>query len=564
MPKIECNKKRRQRKDELSMRRLNISDYLEANCFTRSYRLDLPHTARFFVRGNRGVTTPEYGPFSRVVHCFEADLSSQDFLVAGDLSSSDFVLIGAVTAFRSVTNLILRREQGRFTSVTVCQPQIIECREPEEIVFLRGSDWRKLLIEYGDTVADKMSARRPDTSSNSVGYCSWYYDYHNVSEKDFQANLSALVRHKDEFPCRYVQIDDGYQTCQGDWLTRNDRWPTPLADAAKKIKDAGFEPGIWIMPFIAATSSRLYEAHPDWFVRKTSGEPVVVPGWSPKPDHEWVCLDATNPDVKSHIRMVFETMYGWGFRYFKLDGLGFSAPNAIRYDTGATGVSAYREGLRIVRESVKESVVLGVGPSLPSVGLVDHNRISTDTAIRWRMQNLPTEDDKDIDNSEPVDPSMPGLAHALWASLTSWWQYDRLYRCDPDVIIARHENTHLTAGEARMSALMAILTGVAFTSDRLDAMTPSRLRLLHIAASLRMHDAEPVDWQTRAWPNIYRGTVYGKPALAIFNFSERDATYNLSAFVADSVCTELLHEREIISGKITLPPHDAALLTWSG
>ena len=38
------------------------------------------------------------------------------------------------------------------------------------------------------------------------------------------------------------------------------------------------------------------------------------------------------------------------------------------------------------------------------------------------------------------------------------------------MVIARDENTRLTAGEARMSALAGILTGFVFTSDHLGKM----------------------------------------------------------------------------------------------
>ena len=60
----------------------------------------------------------------------------------------------------------------------------------------------------------------------------------------------------------------------------------------------------------------------------------------------------------------------------------------------------------------------------------------------------------------------------------NWWMFDRWFRADPDTVMARQDNALYTLGEARISTLAAILTGVSITSDHLGTIAPERYRLL--------------------------------------------------------------------------------------
>ena len=533
-----------------------MADLNRLNYYVRSYELDLPRTADYF-QWEPQLVPHEYGPFSMHTGIFDAQMTSRDWCIVGDTTTDEYVLLGAVTAFRSFTYFTAMRDQGLFRHVLVCQPEIADGEAPEEVVALRGNDWRKLLKEYASRVAGRMSAVVPDTSSNSIGYCSWYYYYHNVTEQQFLANLDAIAANRESFPAKYIQIDDGYHSCQGDWLSPHPNWPSPLGDVVKRINDAGFEAGVWTMPFLAATSSMVYRDHQDWFVKDFGGEPLVVEGWSPAPDNGWACLDASNPEVLDHIRSIYTSFYDMGFRYFKLDGVGLSAPVGKRSSSGETGLSAFRKGMSAIRDAVKDSIILGCGAILPTIGFVDHCRVSTDTAVRWQSWSLPSTDvPAEVDKTEPANPFLPALENALKISLSHWWMYDVYFRADPDVIMARQNNTELTLGEARMSALLSILTGVAFTSDKLDEVTDERLRLLKLASELRVRDAMPVDWKQKSSPNVYEGMLGDKRAVAIFNLSDAATTYDLP----DGALTELLHPLGTIEGPLHLSSHDAALI----
>ena len=529
--------------------------------FVSTFEIDLPPGANFFHRGRGMAWLTEYGPEIVQNPPFRNDRISEDWVIVGDVAGSRYVLVGAVTARRSLTQLIVHRENSRITRISAYHPEIGREDEPEELVRLEGSDWRDLLEQYAGLAMERAGAEPPQVVENSTGYCSWYYNYHQVSEADFMEAVQAMAGQREVFPARFAQIDDGYQSVHGDWLERNALWPTPLADTARRIKDLGFAAGIWTMPLLAATSSRLFAEHPDWFVRDRHGKPMTLVGWSPEPDHLWATLDFSRPEVCAHIAHVFRTLREWGFTYFKLDGW-FTATNGVRSRPGATATEDVRTCLRIIREAVgPESVVLGCGtPFLPSLGLIDHTRVSSDTGKTWRAWGLPTEAGPRVDTSQPCDPMMPCLESALHGSLGLWWQYDRWFRADPDCVILRDELTSLTAGEARMSALSGIVTGVVFTSDRLDRMSAERRDLLARTARLRLRGARPLDWKNNAWPRVFGGEVDGRPAAAVFNYSESAWEWTAEELGLRGALEELLHPQGNIGDKLHLGPHDAALV----
>lgn len=103
------------------------------------------------------------------------------------------------------------------------------------------------------------------------------------------------------------------------------------------IKNEGFEPAIWVAPFIAEEKSELFQHHPDWFVKDDDGKPlasnrVSFGGWRCAP---WYMLDGTHPEARAYLTHVFKTMREqWGVKYFKLDAnmwvaLPFGKPSKV-------------------------------------------------------------------------------------------------------------------------------------------------------------------------------------------------------------------------------------------
>jgi alpha-galactosidase len=247
-------------------------------------------------------------------------------------------------------------------------------------------------------------------------WCSWYHYFRDVTEDDIFENLSAM----DDLGLSVdvVQIDDGYQSEIGDWLTESGRF-TSLEAAVARIRAAGRRAGLWLAPFLVSPRSRIYQDHPEWLL----GGARAGFNWKA----EQAVLDVTHPGAEEYLRTVFCTLRRMGIDYFKLDFLYAGALAGQRADDSVTPLAAYRHGMEMIREAIgPDSYLLGCGaPILPSVGLVDAMRVSPDTAPRYEPDG--------------GDLSMPSQRAAALTGRARAWQHGRFWANDPDCLIVRPE-----------------------------------------------------------------------------------------------------------------------------
>src|SRR5262249_17388233 len=142
------------------------------------------------------------------------------------------------------------------------------------------------------------------TKTPPTGWCSWYCFGAKVTAKQVTDNLDFIAKNAPGL--RYVQIDDGYQAAMGDWLDTGGAFGGDVRAVLKQIADKGFEPAIWVAPFVAEESSKIFKDHPDWFVKDEEGKPlrsdrVTFGGWRHGP---WYALDGTHPEARKHLENV--------------------------------------------------------------------------------------------------------------------------------------------------------------------------------------------------------------------------------------------------------------------
>ena len=209
-----------------------------------------------------------------------------------------------------------------------------------------------------------------------IGWCSWYKFYSQVTQKDIIRNVNFLSEENmRDIDCRIVQLDDGYQSQIGDWLTVNRKFPDGLPGVARSVKKKGMAAGIWLAPFLAGRGSILFRDRPEWFVRdQMTGGPLIAhlnPDWGS--DLVCYCLDTTNPQVLSWLKHVFSTLVAYGFTYFKIDFLVAGIRRGDRYDKYSSRAEAYRKGLEAIRKAIgPECFLVGCGAPLgPSIGFFD-------------------------------------------------------------------------------------------------------------------------------------------------------------------------------------------------
>jgi len=254
----------------------------------------------------------------------------------------------------------------------------------EPFTYQSGPDREKLL----DNLASQLIANHPPLRfpTPPTGWCSWYCFGPRVTAKQVLDNLDFIAQHTPGL--RYVQIDDGYQPAMGDWLDTGAAFGGNVQGVLKQIRERGFEPAIWVAPFVAEEKSQVFQQHPDWFVKDSEGKPlrsdrVTFGGWRHGP---WYVLDGTHPEVQRHFEKFFRVMKReWGCTYFKLDATFWGAIHGGRFhDPRATRIDAYRRGMKAILRGVENSFVLGCNhPIWPSLGLIHGSRSSNDIKRTW-------------------------------------------------------------------------------------------------------------------------------------------------------------------------------------
>jgi alpha-galactosidase len=326
--------------------------------------------------------------------------------------------------------------------------------ELEEFQFGAGSDRNALLAALGERIAQNHPPLRWETVP--TGWCSWYCFGSKVTAGQVLGNLDFIAR---ELPAlKYVQIDDGYQPAMGDWLETGKAFGGGVRDVLRQIKQKGFEPAIWVAPFIAEKDSKLFQEHPDWFIQDADGKPlsadlVTFRGWRRYP---WYALDGTHPEVQKHFEDLFRTLRrDWGCTYFKLDANYWGAMHGGRFhDPSATRIEAYRRGMQAILRGSGDAFVLGCNhPIWPSFGLIHGSRSSGDIKRTW--------------------PKFVGTARQ---NLYRNWQNGRLWWNDPDCLVLTGD---LPEDEYLFHATAVYASGgMLLSGDDLTHISPDRLALL--------------------------------------------------------------------------------------
>lgn len=326
----------------------------------------------------------------------------------------------------------------------------------------RGADLAGLITAWADELATRMGAG--PVPAIPPGWCSWYGYFLGVSEDAVLENLATMERLN--LPIATVQIDDGHQAGIGDWLERSPAFG-PARELTARIRDTGRRAGLWTAPFCVGARSRVAREHPEWLVRGAGFR-----HW----DQQIHVLDVTHPGAAEHLRAVYAALAQEGFAYHKIDFVFCGAMDGGRHGD-ASGIDAYREGLRLIREGIgADAVLLGCGaPLLPSVGLVDAMRVSPDIDPRW----------------EPLDDdiSQPSGRGARAAGQARGWMHGRWWANDPDCLIARPEMEHRDDWAAHVAAS----GGLVVSGDPLGALDGQGLALTR--ELLRPSSPDPVDWQ---------------------------------------------------------------------
>ena len=314
----------------------------------------------------------------------------------------------------------------------------------EPLMISASENPHDLLERYAKRLGRRQKARFRETSI----WTSWYSGfYDHVDPEGLMENLRHLSA--PEPLVEFFQLDDGYQRGLGDWLRTNARLPGGLQDYASRVRERGLKPGLWLAPFSISKKAPLFREHPEWLVRKPGGGPLlagVIGGL--RTLRPYYALDTTHPDALDWLRELFGQLVDWGFELFKLDFLLASCVAGKRHDVCATRAMAYEQGIRTIRETVGDRVLLGaIAPVLTNVGLFDIQRTGADTSfgdVLWEraLQRLMR------------DRISPCVRNALRNPIARHFTDGTLWTADADAVVQRG----LSPAELETHVSVALLT----------------------------------------------------------------------------------------------------------
>lgn len=362
-------------------------------------------------------------------------------------------------------------ETKGYTQITfdVINHKIILRKELEKAVWKKG-DYvaMEILVANGkdkecfDAYFEKGKFPK-STLSPQTGWTSWYNYYTNISQSIIMENVAAFA--KEKTPIQYVQIDDGWQEGVGDWLRVNEKFPLGMRYLAQAIHCQNYQAGLWLAPFICERNSEIFRNHSHWILKDEKGRKVKAgfnPGWS----GEFYALDFYNPEVRTYLKGVFQTILEeWEFDMVKLD---FLYGVAIIPQKGKSRGEVMAEAMQFLRECCGEKKILGCGVPLNAAMLTtDFCRIGPDIGLKWgTMLKL-------FHNREGISTEY-GIQNATFRHQLNGHGFLN----DPDVYNLRSKNNKLTQNQKYTLYLTnQIFGGLCFTSDNISEYTAAEMHL---------------------------------------------------------------------------------------
>ena len=291
------------------------------------------------------------------------------------------------------------------------------------------------------------------------GYTSWYNYYQNIDEATLLRDLDALDDRFDLF-----QIDDGYESFVGDWLTVDQKkFPNGLVPIVEKIHARGFKAGIWMAPFAVEEKSALFAEHRDWLKVGEDGKLLKCGGnWS-----GFYTLDLDNKEAVEYIKKCLLHYADLGFDFFKLD---FLYAAALPPYGGRTRCMVQEAAYALLRETLGDKIILGCGANLANAcGKFDYMRVGPDVSLKfddaWFMRFF---------HRERISTKVT-LQNTIYRSFLD----GRFFGNDPDVFLLRKENISLSDDQKRaLATINALFGSVLMTSDNIAAYDEKEAEML--------------------------------------------------------------------------------------
>lgn len=381
----------------------------------------------------------------------------------------------------------------------------------ETLRVTRTGSPEEAIAAFADRKARRYGAR--NSRPRSV-FCTWYYYGLTVTQEDVLTNLERMQALK--LPFDVFQIDEGWERTLGDWAP-NEKFPLPMSELARRIREAGYEPGIWTSPFVAKETAPVWQEHPEWILRDKAGQPCIFP----MNDTTYYVFDITHPGTLPYFTALYRRLtFDWGYTYHKLDFTRAAViyPGADFHDKHVTLAQAYFRAVSAIRQGMGEEAYFLMCGGLydPIIGLVDAQRSGSDVLSMW---------------SSTINKGGKTAPYTIKQSLLRYYM-NRWWHNDPDALMVRRNDTmerglRLTLGllnddEARTVTVNQLIGGgIICSTEPLDRIDPDRRDLLRHVLPLLPAQVQPLHLMDGGrFPDRVRITFPDRVLIAQINWSD--------------------------------------------
>jgi alpha-galactosidase len=207
-----------------------------------------------------------------------------------------------------------------------------------------------------DEIAENVESRQPYLFYNTWNYQERNHYFHKrpYLESMHLDRIDAEIEVAHRLGLDVFVIDTGWYIKTGDWLVNPARFPDGLQTIKRTLDGYGMQLGLWFNPTVAALTSEIYRAHPEYQMTRDGVPREVGKVWETE-ESVAMCLasDYTDHYIETMVRLHDEL----GVRYFKWDAIsqyGCDSPDH-QHGTRANSLTeradcyAYQMGRQMIR-----------------------------------------------------------------------------------------------------------------------------------------------------------------------------------------------------------------------
>ena len=265
----------------------------------------LPLKTGFSQENFLGMNAPDYGGGTPVVDVWRRDVG---------------IAVGHLELSPKLVSLPVAMPDASHATLAVHYQMNRELKPGESIktfrtfVTVHQGDYFRSLREYRRAMIKEGVEFKP-SPDDAFGpiWCAWGFGRTCTPQRVY--NALPMVK---KLGFRWVTLDDGWQTAEGDWFLDPQKYPNGDRDMkamVDRIHAEGFKAQLWWAPLSVSPDTQLMKQHPEELLLNADGSKHKISYWN-----AWYLCPADPAVVAYHKALVRKILVDWGFDGLKLDG----------------------------------------------------------------------------------------------------------------------------------------------------------------------------------------------------------------------------------------------------